>query len=104
MMFFNMFYIYGNCMISNFLMASQNFLKLPKKIFFFWFFNRKLNFVLKQPLKKKLHAKFNFCVPNVVLDALMLDLFTFRLLTFFKNARKFPFLLHGMLMYVLINV
>ena len=52
-------------------------------------------FLFKQTFlkKKNLHAKFIFCVHNVVLDILILDFFSFSLHNFFQKRFKLLFLL-----------
>ena len=84
--------IYGNCMTSIFLMATTKY--CDDKIFL-CFFQPQNDFRIQKNifLKKNCMQNLIFCVYNVVLDILILDLFPFLFITFLKKRLKFLFLL-----------
>ena len=63
--------------------------EIASKVSFWVFFNQKSNFLLEKTFCMQ---NLIFCGRNVFLDALMLDFFLFRLITFFENARNSFFL------------
>ena len=92
--------IYENCMIS--ILSRNKILDATQKVFlvilkicpknFFVFFstaNRVFYANKRFPKKNFLHAKFNFCVHNVVLDTIILAFF-FSLHIVFSKTLKVP--------------